>query len=666
MLHLGSRRKPYPFSAYIAGVPVMFKTDQNGKELYGKKEIDLEGVAPSVWDYASASPYKATTYPFRGLELGMGEVTQEGRGRPQRYRSCINVDWSLGFGIKGHHFHDLTPTNLGPVRDFVEALDGGQLKLFVLQERYVNVVNADDSITLSKNLGAGKKARQGVRFKAAGGSPVDALYVAVDGDVLQQYDGAAWHAGPFAVRNIASRRDELYGADSGNTIRKVTADPLVGANWAAAITIGDASAVITWMAQVNDALFTFKEDGIFSLDVEDVGGTPTVLAPDLFPAQRDAANGVNAQMWPASNSLWVPFDGGLQRLFLNGTGKAELEPIPLGWSMDPDPDVRGVPVAFAGHSTWFGYVALYDAASGNSYLGKYGTWIASKDGSGQYTFVRAFHCAIKEWVGRQITAMKVWGRSGENERLWVGFADGRSAWCWLPKNSPDPTSDAVCEFNTDTGWARWPLHHAGFEAMSKLFRGFSAFGQRISGTDKVTQEWRTDVNGAYQTLADDFTYDGQRVEISGNAVGRVVDCRTKLVNASTSSTPIVEGMGLDEQVRPDETLEYEMVVDAHLTASRAGTIGWRNPEQVREAVIAAASSKGAVRCLLPDETEQELSFLDHAEALDGHNRRSGLSWDIPLKAVQFKSSITLGTYERWEAWTYEEWEALTYDEWERI
>lgn len=662
---LFSRRKPWPWHSYFGQVPVLFK-NQQGVALYSKKEIPFENVAPQVWDYATSSPFRERDFPFRGFWLGAGEVSQSGMQPTQRYSEALNVDASLGLGVKGPHFHFSTPADTGPVVDFVEALDAGVPTLFALCGRYVNKLASDDTWAMSTDLGVGVSASQGVRFKDSSGA-VDGLYVANTGAAVQRYDGSAWQATTRPAIALTVRREELwYG--SGNSITKVTDDPTVDANFSAPLTVGDESAGITWLAEVSGNLVIFKEDAVWSQDVDLTTGNVILTPIATFP--RSTFNGVNAAGW-LGTELFAPIGGSLYRadvqIAYSAPIQLDLNPVPLAPHQNLQGIAFGVPVATAGHNDWTLYVGLYNSATGDSYLGKYGAWVAPElTGATDYAFVKAFHVAVKDFPGRKITSMKIWGRETENQRLWIGFEDGDTAFAWLPNASADTVAESVdnggkCEFTQDFGYIRWPLHNAGFEAVNKLYRGFSAFAPSISDSDKVQQQYRVENTGPYISLPDEFTRNGQRVDIDQTTYGKAIDCRTVIDNQSINSSPVLEGMALHEQVRPDETWEYEGVADCSAApAGMNGAVRLRNAEKLRALINEQMQEIGSVPCIMPDSTSQNLIFYDHGENLHYPLGSTGREWDLPFKAVQFSSTIELGTYRRLRTWTYRQLQQIRY------
>jgi hypothetical protein len=97
------------------------------------------------------------------------------------------------FGL-GPASHQILPTTTGPIRFFVEALNAsGILAVFILAGANV-LERTDDSAAgqVVSRTRAGHIATDAARFTGAYSGAVDALYVAWDDGVLEEYSGGAW------------------------------------------------------------------------------------------------------------------------------------------------------------------------------------------------------------------------------------------------------------------------------------------------------------------------------------------------------------------------------------------------------------------------------------------------------------------------------------------
>lgn len=641
-----SRRKPWPWDVMIGTIGVMLKPTADGL-LVGRKTETLERVVTTDYGYGSLPPFLERTYAIKRIQ-GVGEKIQTTAVLGRRWRYGINLDNVGGLTIKGPDVTSVLPSVTGEIRGFVEALHGGVMTLFGLAGRYV-LRRSDDTGAgwgASRDFGVGQITRQAARFMDSSGSPVDGLYVALESKEFWRYDGTAWAqmgtSATIPASAIAVLNEELWrGYD--NRVQKLNtgSDPSVATSYAGAILVGDASSSITWLAVVRDQLFIFKDDG----SIYTINGTGASVP--LFPALGTSAStthGRNAAGW--LDSLWARRGDGLIRLD-SGT-VVGLTPVGPELLLENDSEVRGVPVAFVGHQTWHGYLGVHNPSNGNSYLWKFGTWLnPDDDNSAEFRFSPDWNGALVRWTGKRVTAMGVSSIPGVNERLYVGFADGTIDWLVLPYGTPNPLADSACRFTTTVSDAYWPLHHAMFQADAKSFRGFSAFGPTLNATSYVTQEYRTDPSAAYTAVGTSFQANGQRVDLTDGTSGMVLDTVTHLVNTVNTATPVLEGMALHENVRPALKLTYSMVIDARgYIPKRDGSADRRTADQLRSAVKVAAQTAGAPAFTLPDESVKALQVFDYAEHLKPNRQRSGMAWEIPISAVEFKTNETYGTIDR--------------------
>jgi hypothetical protein len=665
-LQVSSRRRPYPYDCRIGtsrtgdgGVGFMLVPNRDG-QLVSRKAEPLE-AQPTSYEYGSQSPFLERTYQWSDLYYGFGERTQP-EGRPRRTYYVIGWDMSInGKWIRGWPKFTTETINAGqPIRGFIRALRSGTDTLFALAGTKVRYRVSDGNWADSLTLASGE-TNQAVRFKNAGGSVVDALYLASTTNNLYRLDGSgtSWAlpaalSGPpdSAAQWIETVGDELW-VGAGNKIAKCEDDPFgsTADNWAAQITIGDASSVITYLKQNKNALFIFKENGVYTISNAGVD-------QDVFPTlrfRRSTNNGRNAAVW--LDSLWVPFEDAFYRIEADAT----LSTAGTELLLENDSEVRGRIVATAGHNTWFNYAILYNPQSGDSYLGKYGTWI-EQPGAGETRFQDVWFFALKKWTAKQATCIEVVPMgSGVNDRLYVGFADGTAAWAVLPRSSPNPLSDPNCSYEADPGYVYLPRYTAGFAADAKSVHGFSTFGSTIDRENYAQVEYRLSPNAAWTALttldADDvteitadFTLDGQRHDfLPGSDInGKAVEVRVKGIRdpaAAETETLVLDGIAIHAAVRPSLRLLNDFSVDArNHVAKRDGSADRRSARQIRQALLDAVSAVGTVNVVLPTEEVQEMSFVDYSDSLKADNDRRGVEWgQVSVRGVQYRTLSQPGT-----------------------
>jgi hypothetical protein len=424
-----SRRKPWPYDLVIQGTPVILRPQDNGL-MIGRKLQTLANVAPITYDYSSQPVYAERTFAFRRIRGGYGERVQRAP-TPTRYYYGTNVDLSVGgLQIKGPLVHEVTPPSTGPVAWFLDALDNqvqappeppwvpfapAPLATFAGAGRFV-LKHSDDTPagwTVSTDFGqydtgeddgsgnpimADDQAIKAVRFWPAGTGQEDSLWVTTKSGGLWKYDGSAWSKSAQSAYSIAVLRDELWISTGRNTVRKCTADPLIAANWDAEIIVGDQSQTITNLEALDNALYIFKENGVFTIN-------PDTSVNDKFPSFRQQPrprNGVNAQPW--LSRLW--FGYGDSYYWLDNSGAL----IPTGPNLlvENNSEVQGEVMAFAGHASWFGYYGVWNATANASFLVKHGTWMNPDEAdTANYQFFEVPNGALKRWDGKQILSLYV-------------------------------------------------------------------------------------------------------------------------------------------------------------------------------------------------------------------------------------------------------------------
>ena len=689
-----SRRKPWPYDLIVQGTPVILRPQENGL-MIGRKLQTLANVAPITYDYSSQPVYAERTYAFRRIRGGYGERVQRAP-IPTRYYYGLNVDLSVGgLQIKGPLVHQVTPPLSGPVAFFIDAVDDNvtppaeppwipfdppKLATFAGAGRYVLRRTGDtpDAWVVSHDLGqydtgggvmADDQALKAVRFWFAGTGAKELLLVATKSGRLLTFDGTTWAVSTQQAFSLAVLRDELWVSDGRNTVRSCTADPRVATNFNAQIVVGDPSQPITNLEVLDNALYIFKENGVFTLN-------PDTTVNDRFPSFRQQPrprNGVNACPW--ISRLW--FGYGDSYYYLDNSGG--LTPTGPNLLVENNSEVQGEVMAFAGHASWFGYYGVWNAEADASYLVKHGTWMNPDEAStSNYQFFEVPNGALKKWAGKQILSLYVSDIAPGNSRMYCGFTDGSVDWFLLPYGTPNPAHpDSGCEFTDEESWVYWPLHHAMFQADAKAYRGFSAFGPRIGANNSVRVQYRVaqqfaemppDQQAPWIDLGRVFTFSGERIDLEDNVFGYAIEVRHGLEStaAADTDTPVVEGLALHEQVRPALQLEYTWTVNArrHL-ARRDGVIDRRTPWQIKEACLSWAATIGSVEAVMPDEGVQAVSVVDYSEALAPVTKRYGVDWDIAMKAIQFRTITVYGTWDRvalydWDTVAQYTWDDLLY------
>jgi hypothetical protein len=697
----GSKRRPWPYDAYIGTVKVMLEPDQDGN-LISENSKTLDETAPIDYTYSSANPYKERTTEFQHLYGGFGQAIAPD-GVPRRYYYAEKADLSIdGLWMKGPAFEQHSETvaaGAGEIRQLIMALRGGVLTLFAICQNGVYYQAPGTSTWVASlttgttpALPGGVTLQQAARFKYRGAGSIDALYVTASSGNLWRFDGTVWAvcangAGPpdygtgiGQARYIESVGDELWVAgDYG--VAKAQDDPTNRAMWAAVIYIGDQTTKITWLKQLDDVLIIFKEDGIYTFDT-------TGLDHELFPTLRnknDLRNGRNAAVW--LDRVWFTY--GNQTFTLRSNG--ELKADGLEQMLENTSPVRGKWVAGAGHNTWFFYEIYYDEITDDSFLVKHGSWIeeqSTQNTPGVAQFAEAHHGSLYDFQKRATSCHVINGWDGTgNDRLYVGFVDGTVQWVRLPRHSPNPIEDVNCEYTTLDAYVYLPQHHSQFRADNKLWHSMTAFGPRLTDTEWVEMEYRTDVTNSFATWTKvspsdpRFTYPGQRLNLTEDEViepvfGRQVQIRVHLVkDPSTSASPlrfspVIEGIAVHESIRPAFSREFVFVARVgSFLPRRDGTVDRRRGAKVLDELMKNCATVGPIYVVLPTGALERMTVTNYQDTSSPRQKMRDFSWSVKIQAIQLRT-ITEGavqsqppivtglTYATMETYTLTELESI--------
>lgn len=677
MSPMSSRRRPWPWDVLLgvgaASEGLLLAPDPTGVALMGKKVQSLAQVVPDRSEYGNEDVYRERSALFGPVTLGVGERVQSTVDE-RRARYAINAQFSGRLRGKGPLWHGITPPASGEIRDFPEALHGGVNTQFVLAGRYV-LRRTDDTgagQVTSRDMGASRQCQSGVRWKHSGtspGAPVDGLFVALDNAELWRYDGASWlqmgTSTTIPAQYLETIGDELWrgwslttGAEPGSYVSKCVADPTQAVNWSGAIRVGDGSATITGIRQLNNRLFVFKSNGgVYTLNTD---GSDNDLLPDLR-STITATNGQNPAAW--LGSLWFRQGDSLWRLEAqDGATVQQVGPERL---LENDAEIAGAVTCFAGFEAWYAHLGVYNSQNGNSYLWRYGDWLPpSTTGEGRYAFADVLQGALVKWEAKRITTLRVSRLQAGNPRLYAGFADGTMGWLLLPRNTPNPFSPTSgCEYSLDTSQVVWPVHTMLAPADYKAFLSVAGFGPTLDGTNTVQVAYRTDPSLPWTDLPGRQTGPGQRVNFPDNSAAKQLEVRETFLSPTSATTPVVERLILREALRPSLRIEYAGTFKArHRQARHDGASDRKAPEQIRALLRAAADAPGSVVMTIPDETVHGFSWINFGESLPARSRRYGLAWDIPASFVVYSTADTYGTVDRLGGMTVDDLGSLTVDQ----
>ena len=639
---------------------LMLVPNQTSGLLVGKKQQNLPGAVPQVTDYSSSPVYKEHTFEFKPTG-GFGESVQSSK-TDRRYHYAMDCWVTGGMFGQGPLVHNVQVINSGRIRRFVEAVDHNfQIQLFYLAGEYV-YQRSDDTSTgqIASRTRLGHTAMDAARFKGGYAAAVDALYVAWDDGVLEEYNGTTWTpcvmpAG-FLPSLLTIVGDELWAADIfSSQIRKCTADPKVAGSWSGPIQIGVPSVAITAIRQTLNQLFIFKADG----DVLTVSATGEDV--DLYPGLINTIDNDNGRTaWPWQSSLWFRAGRAFWQLDASSGGTV-LTPSGPGRSLDNLSEVRGPVQAFCGWNTQLAFGVIWNEQTQTSYLLTYGTWQPKQGDTGtDYAFSTQWDGAIAHWVSRKATALWVSDIPSE-ARLYIGFEDGSYSWIKLVPYPLTPNSGA--EFTQDQCYMVAPLHHDMFQSDNKQFVGFSIFGPYYPTDGQVSIEYRlrgtagmplstppastAGYLGDYLPAGPVYHFNGQRQDLANSVAGVGIEVKINLASLDTTQTPILEGVGFHERLVPAFRRDFTFTVDARdYVARRDGASTRQSGRWVRDLMTQAAAAPGTIVIEFPDEIILDMAIFDYTERMVAHSAIGGQAWAVDCQATEFGVLSVYGTIGR--------------------
>ena len=480
---------------------------------------------------------------------------------------------------------------------------------------------------------------------------MDALYVAWSDGVLKEYtpSGATACVLPagFLPNLLEIVGDELWAADSTNCIvRKCTNDPKVAGSWSGPILIGNPSIPITALRQTTNRLCIFKGDGdVFTINSD---GSDN----DMFPGLQSTVDPDNCRTAVAwQGSLWFRTDRAFWRLDMQGG--AVLTAQGPGRALSNLSDVKGPVQAFAGWNSQMGFGVIYNASNGTSYLMTYGNWEPQQGDTGtSYAFADQWDGAIAHWPGRKATALWV-SNIPTDARVYIGFADG--GYDWIKLVAYPLTSDSGAEYTMGPSYIVTPLNHLMFQADNKQLIGASVFGPSFPTGDSVTLSYRlrgsagmlpTTNVGDFVAWDHPFTFNGQRWDLGQSVASNAVELQIAFDSVDSTSSPILEGVGLHERLVPAFKRDYTFTVNARDYVARYDGASIRqNGRFLRDLVMQAAAAPATIALEFPDEVVLNVGLFDYTEHMVPHvgqGGQFGQGWTIDISATEFGVIETLG------------------------
>lgn len=627
MSYIGGKRSPFPYHLVIEdktpgaswrqGFLLGTLAPSGSKaastpQLVSSKVQDISKITPTDYSYSSSSPLGEREQVYDSLVLGMGQGTQE-TDRDRRYSYAQGVDASIWPICMGPQLTMVTPATTDPTAGVAKFFELGTT-LYAAVGRYILRRDADATWTNVKDFGAGVSVLDVAVFQS-NFDGVQRAFIALSAGVAQwTANGTAYTAmATFTALAFAVIGREFWWADATNRLRKcdTNADPTNENNYTNLIfRVGDQSARITsLMVSAAGTLVIAKTDGLYTLDAagDDHG---------LFPFLRFADDQSNGRFWGQfENSLYTSYGYSLGRLQPDLSWE-DVGPEKL---VNNDSPIRGRVTAFAGVGTMFAYSAIFNPDTSTGYLMKFGAWVSGAQETGAdrsaAQHVDAWHGSLSAPLTNQsIQTLFVSsvGAPAAHTRTYLGLSDGSIGWVVNPC-VPNPAACTAYRFTVGDAWIQLPTWHGGFHASVKSLRNFAVTGPNLSASNYVTVEYKTDPRASSWTVFANH-FDSAVYELSPilpMATTVLAQFRVHLHGAAATASPLLSAFAVGHALRPPRIMQFEGdILCADDLVRRDGVAMRIGRRKIQQYVEMAVDNPGSLTCTLPDETVQELSFID--------------------------------------------------------
>ncbi len=599
----------------VSGTGMMLGSpERGGAGLVAQSTPQLPPEEAAVWN---------TFHKGYGVRIESQDGSDTGH-----YYYALGVDGSIeGQLIQGPLITTVTPTGSLDTTNGISHFFELAGVLYALNGRYVKERTADSAAgwgTTEKDFGVGKAATDVIVHKQNGGSTLYAYVGMGASELYYRFDGTTWtqHATQFAQALVIVGR-EVYRAQSTNLVAKLSAnaDPWTAGNWTAdaKFRVGEQNSAITRMAvTASGYLVIFKTDGVYVLDEE--GGDTQLYS--FLKGAPDSTNGYwNFQY---ENYLHITLSGRHSRI---GPDLA-LEHIGPERLAQNDSAVKGYITAGVG-TPFAAYAGLYNPDSGGSYLMKFGAWTTGD----QPERLDAWHGSISQaYASKKITAMtrSTIGADSGHERVYIGFSDGTIGWFQLPC-VPNPYACSNYDYNAaaSANYLFLPAWHAGELHLEKHLRVWAVNSQGL-GTPTIDVGVGT-IGGSFTEVAFS-TSPGEREELATDTAYAMADIRIELKGSGTFRLLGLE-LAFARRAAPGLAFEFAVLCEDGLV-KRDGTRIFIGADQIRSLLRTAWLTEGSVTVVFPDESSQEVTITDYAEAQVWDGRSSRWRAGVKIGAVQ--------------------------------
>lgn len=657
---------PWPYDLSIAGTPVMtvkkmrdeVTTDAGGREvarvIKRVPDFEIQGqtqVSPRLdtGDLLGVygSPEEEVPWVGLGFDTTGGYGLQEQlESRSNRYYYTSNADARVPGRIMtgpAKTAHTLSGSG-GTVRAMAVMSDGGTDTLFVGVGQYVYKSTDGSTFTQAQDMGSGRVATSMVVFQGTQSKP--ALFVGVEaGQGYWTYiNGTGWTEDGDEGVHFAVTKDEIWrGYKDSNTwkVQKAT-DGGATASWSGAITVGEGSTQITEMMHLDDRIYIYKENQLFTL-VAAASSIDEEVWPDSFET-KNTLTGVGSSTWASRMYMVIP-SAGLYEYQLSGSDQF-IQAVGPGLLATNDSSVRGKITATVGDRDYYLYAAIQNE-DGDSFLM---AWDRANS---------AWHGSLVNLGSVTVRKMLIDHKVTTNPKLYIG-TDSTVASVILPRSSRDPSQDSNCTFATN-GQIYMPRFTSLLPFVAKSYLANSVAGSNLSTTNYIKAYYRTATSGSYTAFGSNFTATARKDFPTAGVKGESLDVYLDLFGGA-SSPPKLANWTLHYAVRP--TFKRRFVATVHAGTRLAlndGSEDTMTHSAIRSAIIDTLDS-GPVTIIGPDGSSYTalLKGQDYIETPLEYNSGGTYESAIRILATEYAATNVKGTWKRLESYTWAQLESYTW------
>jgi hypothetical protein len=185
-----------------------------------------------------------------------------------------------------------------------------------------------------------------------------------------------------------------------------------------------------------------------------------------------------------------------------------------------------------------------------------------------------------------------------------------------------------------------PLWHGGYHASRKSVRHILILSTFINPSNYVTVQYTVTPTGPLLDIPTVFDQSPfEQADMPPDTVVVLSRFRVHLHNTGNTFSPLVSAFSIGHALRPRRVMQFEAdILCADGIVRRDGVTMRMGRQAIRAWIEKAIDDPGAVRCILPDEQVQDLSFTDYqiSQSFD----EVGRQWrgSLRVRGVQWTSA----------------------------